>query len=587
MPAKPAAGRPTPGESRAAESRSSEPRATEAAIEFDASSPPNLFDYQRDLLERTILFWDTLRQRADNMLEHERAGLPPLLDFKYETLSDARRFEHPANYALLRITEVDGDCWDDCVDLAKPPVIVVDPRAGHGPGIGGFKRESEVGMAMREGHPVYFVIFFPQPAPGQTLADVLHALRRFVEEVARRHPGKAPVLYGNCQAGWAITLLSADCEGLVGPAVLNGSPLSYWAGESGVNPMRVAAGLLGGAWLTHFTADLGGGRFDGAWLAQNFENLQPEKAIWEKYANLFTNIDTERERFLEFERWWNGFYFLGREEILAIVENLFIGNKLEQGQLRICDGCMADLRRIRNPLVIFASYGDNITPPHQALGWIPAVYTDTADLERAGQRIVFLTNPHVGHLGIFVSAGVARLEHRAILESLTEIEALPPGLYEMKIDNPTGDPDCRKPSYSVRFERRKVEDLKRDYPREAFERVRKMSEFNEALYRTFVSPWVRMIATPWTAELLKWLHPMRTSRYLLSESFNPWMRGLDMFAGAIAKNRHPLRPDQWLIAKERKNVADTTEVLQGMRRVRDAVYEQAFDTLFESSPGRA
>ena len=54
-------------------------------------------EYAVDVWERTILFWDTLRQRADNMLEHERAGLPPLLDFKYETLLDARHFEQPAN----------------------------------------------------------------------------------------------------------------------------------------------------------------------------------------------------------------------------------------------------------------------------------------------------------------------------------------------------------------------------------------------------------------------------------------------------------------------------------------------------------
>lgn len=580
--AKPAQAGAIPGAAvAAADSAIGEARSSEASAANEIRSLRQLLDYQRDLFERTVLFWDTLGERADNMLEHERTGLRPLLDFKYETLLDARRFEHPANYALLRITEIDGSCWDDCVDLEKPPVVVVDPRAGHGPGIGGFKRESEVGMALREGHPVYFVIFFPEPAPGQTLADVLHALRRFVGEVAQRHPGKAPVLYGNCQAGWAITLLSADCEGLVGPAVLNGSPLSYWAGESGANPMRIAAGLLGGAWLAHLTADLGNGRFDGAWLAENFESLKPEKAIWEKYARLFTNIDSERERFLEFERWWNGFYFLSREEILAIVENLFIGNKLEQGRLHICDGCSADLRRIRNPLVIFASYGDNITPPHQALGWIPAVYRDTEDLKRAGQRIVYLTNPHVGHLGIFVSAGVARLEHRAILESLADIEALAPGLYEMKIDNPSGDPECHKPSYRVQFEPREVEGLKVDYPRDAFERVRRMSEFNETLYRTFASPWVQTIATPWTADLLKWLHPMRTSRYLFSEAFNPWMRGVHMLAGSLAKKRRALAKDHPLIVRERKTAEDITEVLESLRKVRDALYEQAFTVLFE------
>jgi hypothetical protein len=548
----------------------------------EAPSAQDYFDYQRDFFERTILFWDTLRQRANNMLEHERAGLPPLLDFKYETLLDARSFERSVNYALLRITEIDGHCWDDCVDPDKPPVIVVDPRAGHGPGIGGFKRDSEVGMAMREGHPVYFVIFFPEPTLGQTLADVLHVLRRFAEEVAQRHPGNPPVLYGNCQAGWALTLLSADCAGLVGPVVLNGSPLSYWAGESGVNPMRLSGGLLGGSWLAHLTADLGNGRFDGAWLAQNFENLKPEKAVWEKYAQLFTNVDSEQARFLEFERWWNGFYFLSREEILAIVENLFIGNQLEQGLFQICQGCTADLRRIRNPIVIFASYGDNITPPHQALGWIPAVYKDTEDLKQAGQRIVYLTNPHVGHLGIFVSAGVARLEHRAILESLAEIEALAPGLYEMKIDNPSGDPDCHKPTYSIRFEPRQVEDLKTDYPQEAFERVKQVSTFNEALYRAFVSPWAQALSTPWTAQMLKWLHPMRTSRYLLSETFSPWMRGVALLAEPLSKNRQPLAPHHPLIEREREAAGEVTHALGRLREGRDAASEQAFRLMFQN-----
>ena len=488
------------------------------------------------------------------------------------------------NYALLRITEVGEDCWEDCVDPAKPPVIVVDPRAGHGPGIGGFKHDSEVGMALHEGHPVYFVIFFPEPVAGQTLAHVHHALRRFVAKVAQRHPGKPPVLYGNCQAGWAVTLLAADCQGLTGTTVLNGSPLSYWAGEPGTNPMRVSGGLLGGAWLAHFISDLGDGRFDGAWLAQNFEGLKPEKAIWEKYAGLFNKVDSERERFLEFERWWNGFYTLSREEILAIVENLFIGNKLEQGEFRICEGCMADLRRIRNPIVVFASYGDNITPVHQALGWIPAIYAGTEDLKQAGQRIVYLTNPHIGHLGLFVSAKVARFEHRAILESLDEIEALAPGLYEMKIDNPSGDPDCHKPQYAVRFEERKVEDLEIPEQSEAFERVRDASEFNESIYKTFVSPWVQAAANPWTAEMMKWMHPMRTSRYLFSEAFNPWMRGVAVLADTVAENRTPLSDDHPLMEREREVIGQITQAMANGRRARDSAYQQIFN-LFYGGPG--
>lgn len=548
--------------------------------------------YQIDLWQRSILFLDTLRERANNTLAHEKAGLPPVLDFAYETLLDAHTFERPANYALLRIIPP-PDCMEQCADENKRPVIILDPRAGHGPGIGGFKRDSEVGMALHEGYPVYFVIFFPEPCPGQTLGDVLHALRQFVVEVGRRHPGKgAPVLYGNCQAGWAVALLSADCEGITGPAILNGSPLSYWAGEGGVNTMRVAGGLVGGAWLAHLMADLGNGTFDGAWLVQNFEQLNPANAQWDKYANLFANIDDERERFLEFERWWNGFYSLSREEILAIVENLFVGNKLEQGEMhacsgcsrcsemQICEGCAVDLRRIRNPLLIFASYGDNITPPHQALGWIPAVYSNTEALKAAGQRIIYLLNPHVGHLGIFVSGRVARLEHRAILEHVDDLEGLAPGLYEMKILNPTGDPDCRRPQYSVTFEERRVEDLHFDYPREAFERVRKVSEWNEALYRDFVSPWVRAAVTPWNAPLLKGLHPMRMNRYLFSEQFNPWMAGVAALAALARDQRHRAAADNPLLVLERDATGIISKAVDTFAKLRDQLYEAMFKAIY-------
>jgi hypothetical protein len=545
----------------------------------DASSVPDFFAYQRDVWERWVLFLDTLRQRADDMLAHERAGKPPLLDFDYELVLDARRFGKPANYALLRVTRVGDDCLDDCVDLSKPPVMIFDPRAGHGPGIGGFKSESEVGVALHEGHPVYFVMFFPEPCPGQTLADVLHALRRFVEETSRRHPGVPPVLYGNCQAGWAIAILAADCERVAGPIVLNGSPLSYWAGESGVNPMRISGGLLGGAWLAHLVADLGGGRFDGAWLVQNFENLKPE-AVWEKYANLFSHVDTERERFLGFERWWGGYYFLGRDEILAIVRNLFIGNQLEQGTFRVCDDCTVDLRRIKSPIVIFASYGDNITPPHQALGWIPVVYKDTDDLKRAGQRVVYLINQHVGHLGIFVSASVAKLEHRAILENVADIAALPPGLYEMKIDNPTGDPDCHKGAYTVRFEERKVEDLRFPIDRPAFERVKTVSEQLDNLYSSTLSKWVQATTTPIATSAMEWLHPMRVSRYMFGSSFNPFMRGVATAASTIKRDRHAISDDAPLRKIEVATFDAIHDVLAQARAIRDAGLERAFDNIY-------
>ena len=345
--------------------------------------------------------------------------------------------------------------------------------------------------------------------------------------------------------------------------------------------MRIAGGLLGGAWLTHLVADLGGGRFDGAWLVQTFENLKPE-AVWDKYANLFSHVDSERERFLAFERWWGGFYFFSREEILAIVENLFVGNKLEQGTFRVCDGCVADLRTIRNPLIIFASHGDNITPPHQALGWIPAVYEHTDDLKRAGQRIVYLVNPHVGHLGIFVSASVARLEHRAILESLTDVSALPPGLYEMKINNPTGDPDCHKGAFTVRFEDRKIEDIRFAVDRPAFERVRVVSEQWDTIYSSAVSKWVQATTNPISTAAGEWLHPMRASRYMFGSLFNPFMYGVATIASAIRGNRHPVADDTPFKLTESALAKGVHEALTQFRTTRDEALEKLFDRLYGS-----
>lgn len=543
-----------------------------------------LWAYGTDVWQRSVLFWDTLRKRANDVLDREASGAPDVLAFRYETLLDARRFGRPVNYALLRITAYGSDEADHCLNPDKPPLIVMDPRAGSGPGIGGFRRESELGIALHEGHPVYFVTFFPEPCPSQTLIDVLHALRQFADEVIRRHPGKLPILYGNCQAGWAAILLALHCKGALGPVVLNGSPLSYWSGEPGVNPMRLAGGLTGGIWPVRLLADLGDGRFDGAWLVQNFEMLKPELTLWEKYSTLFQDPMGEHDRFLAFERWWNSFYALSREEITAIVRHLFIGNELERGVLDLGDGVGIDLRNLRSPVVVFASYGDDISPPHQSLAWIRQVYRSTEALKAAGQRIIYLLDRKVGHLGIFVSASVARFEHRAILDAMPDVDALPSGLYEMMIENPTGDPDCRRPQYHVGFEPRQVEDLPFEDPPAAFERARRVSEAADQAYGLFVAPWMRAVSNPATAEVLRWLHPMRSSRYLLSEKFSPWMHGVAATAEFVRNSRASGSTDNaWRLA-EQGAIDQAFECLRTMRRFRDIGLELVFRALFGDPP---
>jgi hypothetical protein len=73
--------------------------------------------YWADAWWRSLATMDLLRQRADNMLDHEAAGMPPLLHFDAEPVADARDFAAPCNYRLLRITRCGSD------HLERPPML--------------------------------------------------------------------------------------------------------------------------------------------------------------------------------------------------------------------------------------------------------------------------------------------------------------------------------------------------------------------------------------------------------------------------------------------------------------------------------
>lgn len=541
-------------------------------------------EYLWDALQRSILFWDVMRQRGNNYLKHKERGQPPILQFEYETIIDGRTLERPVNYALLRIKPDPGAT----ADPRKRPFVVVDPRAGHGPGIGGSKHDSQVGMALRAGHPVYFVTFYPEPVPGQLLRDVAAAEAKFIEEVARRHPqaqGK-PCVIGNCQAGWAVAMLAAVRPEIMGPVILNGAPLSYWAGASGQNPMRYTGGLLGGKWLESMACDLGGGLFDGAHLVANFETLDPANALWKKYYNLYSKIDTEAPRFLGFETWWGGYFLMNREEIDAIVSELFIGNKLASGGIATPDGRVVDLREIRSPIVVFASQGDNITPPQQALNWIIDVYGDEKEIIASDQVIIYMIHKDIGHLGIFVSGRVAQKEHKELIETLEMIDALPAGLYEMIIerkDDGAKHAELEAGEYFVRFEARKMDDIRSledtRSDEEMFQTVDAVSRLNDRFYKTFVSPWIRALATPWSAEALRMLHPLRLQHELFSDR-NPLLAPFATAAQEVRDNRRPVERDNPFLLMEQMVSNTMVTAMDAFRDMRDAWSERTFQWMY-------
>ena len=543
-------------------------------------------EYWVDACQRQVLFLDILCQRGNAQLEHQAKVAPNVLQFDPVILIDGRDLLSPVNYMLLRILPPEGVVTDP----AKRPFIVFDPRAGHGPGIGGMKRESEIGLALADGHPVYFVSFLPEPIPGQTVEDVCAAEAHFVSKVIEWHPdaGK-PCLIGNCQAGWQIALMSATNPKLAGVLILAGAPISYWAGVHGVNPMRYTGGMTGGSWTVALASDLGDGLFDGASLVENFEKANPSNTYWKKEYNVYSKVDTEGPRFLEFERWWSSPVLLGREEIQFIVDDLFIGNHLAMGKIHTSGGLRADLRNIKSPIIVFCSHGDDITPPQQALGWILELYSADDDIIANGQTIIYSKHENIGHLGIFVSSSVASKEHQKFISNIDMVETLPPGLYEAvftskKVDSMNAD--LASGDYVLRFEKRGLEDIRalggNTYEDDMrFAAVARVSENLQGMYYTFVSPLIRSMVTRQTADAMRAAHPLRAKVAFYSDK-NPLLKNIPELAAYAKANRQPVSPDNFFWKMQEMISDQIVLVLDTFNENRNKLVEEMFMNIYGS-----
>ncbi|KAA2212822.1 DUF3141 domain-containing protein, partial [Teichococcus oryzae] len=102
-------------------------------------------------------------QPGNAFLEREDGPMRHVLTFEFDVVMEGRDLPQPLIY------------WPSCIkppadapltDPGARPFIIMDPRAGHGPGIGGFKEGSEIVVLTGAGHPRYFVGFRPASEPG-------------------------------------------------------------------------------------------------------------------------------------------------------------------------------------------------------------------------------------------------------------------------------------------------------------------------------------------------------------------------------------------------------------------------------------
>jgi len=545
-------------------------------------------EYMVDALQRSVLFLDLMRQRGDEEIDITSRPLATVLRFDHDVLMDGRSLPRPINYSLSRIVPPAGVM----IDPSKRPVVVIDPRAGQGSGIGGFKAVSEIGDALNAGHQVYFIGFGAIPVPGQQFLDVVEGQVKFFERVVELNPeAPRPFAIGNCQAGYQTLMVAMLRPDLFGPCLVAGAPMSYWQGVHGKDPMRYSGGLLGGSWITALTSDLGNGKFDGTGLILNFDILNPGNWLWGKQYEIYTNIDTGGERYLGFEKWWGDFILLNGGELQYLVDNLFIGDKLTRNELKSHDGTVFDLRTIASPIIVFTSTEDTISPPPQTLGWILDLYRSVDDIRAAGQTIVYCLSHKVGHLAIFVSTKVGAKQDEEFVQMMDVIDCLPPGLYEMVISPRPSDVPTEgfvTGNWMARFETRSLDDIRvlgRNSPEDdrAFAAVARISELNLSAYQNWMQPMVRAMSSQPAADLALALNPLRLSYTMFADKNHPWMKWIETMAACMADYRQPVAADNPFLKVQNQVSEQIIAVLDSYRDARDKMFEQTFFGIYGSS----
>jgi hypothetical protein len=311
-------------------------------------------------------------------------------------------------------------------------------------------------------------------------------------------------------------------------------------------------------------------------------------ALGQQYE-VYANIDKGAERYLEFEKWWGDFIELNGDELQFLVDNLFINDKLARNEISSSNGTIFDVRRVTSPIVVFASSGDDISPPPQAVGWIADIYKDVEDIRAGGQTIVYCLSHTIGHLAIFVSTKLGKEQDEEFVQMIDVIDCLPPGLYEMVIAPRPDDVALGSfvtGDWIARFETRSIEDitkLGRNSPADdhAFSAAAKASALNLAMYRTFLQPWINVFSSQASADMAHALHPLRLSYTMLADA-NPWMKGVKALAARAVASRKPASPDNLFIQMQSETSAQITTGLNAYQTARDQMAESAFFGIYGS-----
>jgi hypothetical protein len=107
-----------------------------------------------------------------------------------------------------------------------------------------------------------------------------------------------------------------------------------------------------------------------------------------------------------------------------------------------------------------------------------------------------------------------------------------------------------------------------------------VSKANEALYLAYGRPLVRALTAGWPFPILRWLHPARTQRYLLSDRVSPAMGIWEPLAAMARTSRRPVGKDNLFRELERRLSDAVVASLDAWRDGRDNALEAFFTMLY-------
>jgi Protein of unknown function (DUF3141) len=101
-------------------------------------------DAEMKKMDETLEFEKKKKQKRDELRHHLQLMVPLLGCYPHCRVDPIDRFR------------MDLAIHEGLATMIGPNSsgrMAIDPRAGHGPGIGGFKADSEIGVALKAGHP--------------------------------------------------------------------------------------------------------------------------------------------------------------------------------------------------------------------------------------------------------------------------------------------------------------------------------------------------------------------------------------------------------------------------------------------------